>query len=85
MSQTLYPRGNPLLELELRKKGLEAFNLQAASYENIEGVENGHVDFIDNESEYQNIGLPTYPETREQKYERINRVYESIKSEVREA
>ena len=59
MSQTLYPNGNPLPELEVRKKGVEAFNQQAARYENIDGVENGHIDFIDNDADYQNIGVPT--------------------------
>ena len=82
VSQTLYPNGNPILELEVRKKGLEAFNQQAGSY-TIDGV-SGNVNFIDNEEQYLNIGVPTYPETRPAKYERVSRVYEAIKSEVKE-
>ena len=67
LKQELYPNGDPLPNLELRKLGIDAFNAKYGK--------DGSVTFIDDEAEYQRLCTGQYPETKPQKNERVKRNY----------
>ena len=74
LAEWIYPDGDPMPHLEIRKMDSEAFNRKY-------GLDNS-VKFIDSEAEYQEVCTGMYPESPEAKLRRVKANYERTKREV---